>query len=231
MIKTQLLTLETQSIELIKNSFIENFSISTTSFGITSSVLIHLISKTNLEIPIVFIDTGFHFDETIDYYKTIDSKYQKLDFIKISADISTSKFLNKYGKEIYNKNPNFCCNFNKVAPFNSYLENKRIRIWYTAVRKSQSSSRNNLNHRVEINKDLLKIHPLLLWTEKEIIAYLRENSLPIHPLKSKGYGSIGCYPCTKIGKGRTGRWGKLEKTECGLHLETSPQKYKKNVHR
>ena len=88
MIKTQILTLETQSIELIQNSFIENFSISTTSFGITSSVLIHLISKTNLEIPIVFIDTGFHFDETIDYKikNIILDKFSMYKYLKKEKD-------------------------------------------------------------------------------------------------------------------------------------------------
>ena len=70
---------------------------------------------------------------------------------------------------------------------------------------------------MKIKEDITKIHPLLFWTETDISNYMNENSLPSHPLLSKGFESIGCYPCTKVGEGRNGRWNNSAKTECGLH--------------
>lgn len=214
-----LFDLEAKSIELIESSFVENFSISTTSFGLTSVVLINLISQTNLDIPVVFVDTGFHFCETIDYYKTIISRYQKLNFIQLSPNLNKKNFLEIHGGNIYNKDPDFCCNINKVNPLNNYLERKGIKIWYAAVRKSQSAFRKTLNEREKIRENLTKVHPLLFWTESDIDRYIIANSLPSHPLQIQGYESIGCHPCTKIGRNRTGRWQKLKKTECGLHFK------------
>lgn len=211
--------LEAKSIELIENSYIENHSISTTSFGLTSAVLINLISQTNLDIPIVFVDTGFHFSETIDYYKTIISRYQKLNFIQLSPNLNKKTFLEIHGGNIYNEDPDFCCNINKVNPLNDYLEREGIKTWYTAVRKSQSAFRKTLNLKEKIREDLIKVHPLLYWTESDIDMYITANSLPSHPLKNHGFESIGCYPCTKIGSNRSGRWQKFAKTECGLHFK------------
>ena len=219
MVKEHLLALESKSLELIENSFLENSSISTTSFGITSAVLIHLISKTNLEIPIVFIDTGFHFNETIDYYKTIISKYQRLNFIRLGPNLNKKEFLQKFGRNIYNEDPDFCCDINKVKPLYNYLEKQEIRTWYAALRKSQSAFRKTINEREKIKDDLIKIHPLLCWTESDIYNYITANSLPSHPLQNQGYESIGCYPCTKIGSSRSGRWQTFVKTECGLHFK------------
>lgn len=214
MIKEHLLALESKSLELIENS-----SISTTSFGITSSVLIHLISKTNLGIPIVFIDTGFHFNETIDYYKTIISRFQKLNFIPLVPNLNKKEFLQKFGRNIYNEDPDFCCNINKVNPLYNYLEKQEIRTWYAALRKSQSAFRKTINQSEKIRDDLIKIYPLLCWTESDIDNYIKANSLPSHPLQNQGYESIGCYPCTKIGSDSNGRWQTFVKTECGLHLK------------
>lgn len=209
--------LEVKSLELIENSFIENFSISTTSFGLTSAVLINLISQTNLEIPIVFIDTGFHFYETIDYYKTIIEMYPKLNFIRLSPNLNKKEFLEKHGRNVYNEDPDFCCDNNKVTPLKNYLEREGIKTWYAAVRRSQSDFRKTLNERENIREGLIKVHPLLCWTESDIDKYIKANSLPSHPLLKQGYESIGCYPCTKVGVNRSGRWQNIGKTECGLH--------------
>ena len=215
----RLIDLETKSLEIISNSFINNQTISTTSFGLTSTVLIHLISKTNLDIPIVFIDTGFHFNETVDYYKSVVLKYPYLKFRKISAELQAVEFLEKYGKNIHKENPEFCCKTNKILPLDNLIESDNVRIWYAAIRKSQSPFRNSLDERIKLKNNLIKIHPLLLWTELDISNYMRVNSLPHHPLSIKGYESIGCYPCTKVGKNRSGRWRNSTKTECGLHFK------------
>ena len=99
------------------------------------------------------------------------------------------------------------------------MERERIKTWYAAVRKSQSAYRKTLNERENIREDLIKVHPLLCWTESDIDKYITAYSLPPHPLQKQGYESIGCYPCTRFGNNREGRWQKFEKTECGLHLK------------
>ena len=88
-----LLNLEHKNLELIRDTFIENHSVSTTSLGTTSAVLIHIISKSNLNIPVVFIDTGFHFDETLQYYHSMALRYSKLKFVRISSDLEKNNFL------------------------------------------------------------------------------------------------------------------------------------------
>ena len=218
---SHLSNLEFESLELIRGSFIENHSIATTSFGTTSAVLIHIISKIKLSIPVVFIDTGFHFDETMQYYHSMALRYSKLNFVRVCSDLEKNTFLKKYGYNIYDKNPEFCCNFNKVYPLKNYFKTEKIKIWYAAVRKSQNTFRNSLDEKTKVKEDMIKIHPLLSWTETDVSNYMKENSLPSHPLQNKGYDSIGCYPCTKIGEGRTGRWANSAKSECGLHLKNS----------
>jgi phosphoadenosine phosphosulfate reductase len=213
-----LLNLESKSLELIRNSFIENRSISTTSFGITSVVLIDLIAKTNLDIPTIFIDTGFHFGETIDYYKTIVSQYPKMCIKSISSTTETNNFIKENGQDIYKENPDFCCNVNKIFPLDNYIDAENVSVWYAAIRKSQSVFRNSLNEKVKMKNDLMKVHPLLYWSEGDVFDYIKTNSLPNHPLSKQGYESVGCYPCTKVGHGRAGRWNNSTKTECGLHF-------------
>jgi phosphoadenosine phosphosulfate reductase len=144
-----------------------------------------------------------------------------LKFIRLNPNLNKVEFLEKYGRNIYNEDSDFCCDFNKVNPLNNYLEREGIEIWYAAIRKSQSAFRKTLNQREKLRDNLLKVHPLLYWTESDIDNYIRANSLPSHPLQKHGYESIGCYPCTKIGINRSGRWQKSVKTECGLHFKKS----------
>ena len=145
-------------------------------------------------------------------------RYSKLNFVRVCSDLEKNTFLKKYGYNIYDKNPEFCCNFNKVNPLNNYFRKEKISIWYAAVRKSQNIFRNSLDEKMKIKEDIIKIHPLLFWNETDISNYMKKNSLPSHPLQSQGFQSVGCYPCTKVGQGRAGRWNNSTKTECGLHL-------------
>ena len=145
--------------------------------------------------------------------------YPELNFVRLSPNLNKGEFLEKHGRNVYNQDPDFCCDNNKVIPLKNYLERERIKTWYAAVRKSQSAYRKTLNERENIREDLIKVHPLLCWTESDIDKYITAYSLPPHPLQKQGYESIGCYPCTRFGNNREGRWQKFEKTECGLHLK------------
>jgi len=212
-------TLQTEAIEIIKKNFVKNFSIATTSFGLTSVVMIDLISKSKLKIPIIFINTNFHFKETIEYKNKVVKFYNNLDFIELLPELNSNIFLTKNGFDIQKKNPEFCCTKNKVEPLNGFINKKEIKIWISALRKTQTLRRLQLKKSDNINDNLLKLYPLLNWSENNMLTYIREMNLPFHPLAFGGYGSIGCEPCTDIGECRVGRWKGLKKTECGLHFQ------------
>lgn len=217
MINHNLDKLVTESLDLITNYHLKGYTISTTSCGLTSVVLIDLVAKSELDIPIVFIDTNFHFPETIDYFQTLRNRYEQLNFIHLKQEASVQCFEAKFGRDQSKINPDFCCNHNKVKPLDEFIKKCNISLWISAVRKSQNDYRMGLSHLERINQRLRKLHPLLLWHEKAVDSYLQINSLPLHPLWNEGYGSIGCLPCTQKGLCREGRWSEIAKTECGLH--------------
>lgn len=211
-------TLQAEALDIIKIHFVRNYSIATTSFGLTSVVMIDLISKSKLKIPIIFINTNFHFKETIEYKNKLVKFYNNLDFIEVLPKLSSDNFLTKNGFDIQKKNPELCCTKNKVEPLNEFIYKKEIKIWISALRKTQTSRRLQLKKTDNINDNLIKLYPLLNWSENNMLNYIREMNLPFHPLAFGGYGSIGCEPCTDKGECRVGRWKGLKKTECGLHF-------------
>jgi phosphoadenosine phosphosulfate reductase len=210
--------------ELIKKSF-EVFKpniIASTSFGATSGVIIDLIYKLKLPIKIVYVNTGFFFNETIDYIETLKKFYQDINFIEIGAKEDKETFLKKYGDDISKKNPDFCCRERKIIPFYDYIKNNSIKAWISGIRKDQTDFRKKLNKVEVLESGLIKIYPILNWTSKDVYNYLKDNNIPFHPLYEKGYTSIGCEPCTELPDlydERSGRWKGLCKKECGLHLE------------
>ncbi|MCT7528316.1 phosphoadenylyl-sulfate reductase [Aliarcobacter cryaerophilus] len=195
-----------------------NQTISTTSCGATSSLLIDLISKSNCNIPIIFIDTGFLFEDTIDYYKRLRSLYPNLTFIKLTNNIDKTQYYKIEKNEIQILNIEKCCENNKINLLNKFLDENEIKCWFTALRRDQNNVRKDMNGVHRNDKGIYKVLPLLDWSSNEVFEYMEEFNLPYHPLFNLGYNSIGCEPCTKIGNNREGRWVNSSKTECGLHL-------------
>ena len=206
------------SIQLIEKWFLNNKNeiISTTSGGATSALLIDLIDKSECDIPIVFLDTGFLFEETITYYNELVERYSNLKFIKLYESNNKKKYFDTNKKLI--KDTKLCCLENKINLLDNYLKRNSIKCWFTALRKDQNDIRKNMKN-VQINSEgIYKVLPVLDWTSKEVFEYMIKNKLPFHPLFNRGYESIGCYPCTEKGEGRDGRWANSTKTECGLHI-------------
>lgn len=184
----------------------------TSSFAASSAMLLKLFSDVNSEQLIYFIDTRYHFKETL-IYKEYLTKLYGLNVKDIKAE--KSKFNQTKINQTWIKDPNRCCNINKVEP----LENlkSKYKIWVSGLMRWQSDNRSTLNYFEERN-GIIKFYPLLDVTQQERSLFIKENQLPFHPLISKGYFSIGCEQCTQPGKGREGRWNNNPKTECGLHL-------------
>jgi phosphoadenosine phosphosulfate reductase len=184
----------------------------TSSFAATSAFLLKLFSKVNTQQIIYFIDTGYHFDETLDYKKQLTETYN-LNVKSLSALKHEHEFTTK--DETWTKNPDFCCSINKVKPL-EVIKNKYT-VWVSGLMEWQSDHRNTLDI-FEQRGEILKFYPLLDVTKKERDDFIKKHDLPFHPLVSQGYHSIGCKHCTVPGDDRSGRWNNNPKTECGLHL-------------
>lgn len=182
------------------------------SFGTSAVFQLYLFYKAGVKQPVHFIDTSYHFQETLDYKKKL-TKLFDLDVIDILPD----KEQNKYSKEgeLWRYDPDQCCQINKVEPFEKVRD--QYQVWISGLMSWQSSHREKLDI-FEEKKGMIKFYPILDVTEKEALQCIEENNLPIHPLKPMGYESIGCMHCTLKGKKRKGRWAQTVKTECGLHL-------------
>ena len=201
-----------QRIEKLYQDFELEQIMLTSSFAATSALLLKLVSDTNSKQKVYFIDTGYHFEETIEYKQLLADTYN-LEVVSISALKEEHEFTTK--DQTWSKNSDFCCSINKVNPLQRVK--KDYDIWISGLMKWQSDHRASLDT-FEVRGDMLKFYPLLDMTKNERDAFIREHQLPFHPLVAKGYHSIGCSHCTVPGADRDGRWNNNPKTECGLHL-------------
>ncbi|WP_299225976.1 phosphoadenylyl-sulfate reductase [uncultured Psychroserpens sp.] len=184
----------------------------TSSFAATSAFLLKLFSDINKKQEVFFIDTGYHFEDTLQYKEELTKRYG-LNVSSISAIEEEHKFTTE--DETWKKNPDFCCSINKVRPLD-IIKNK-YKVWVSGLMEWQSDHRATLDI-FELRGEILKFYPLLDITKEKRDAYIKAHDLPFHPLVAKGYNSIGCKHCTVPGEDRNGRWNNNPKTECGLHL-------------
>ena len=192
----------------------------TSSFQSHSIVLLHVISRIDPSIPVYFLNTGYHFPETIEFKEEV-TKLLGINTIDLLP--LTPKFMQKdnQGRFLFTSDPDYCCHVNKTIPMEEIL--KSYDIWITGVRSDQNSIRKKFKVEQKAPHNVLRFHPILDWTSKQIYDYRKEYNLPSHPLEAKGYISIGCEPCTRRldpdMQERDARWYGLNKTECGLHTE------------
>lgn len=201
-----------ERIDKLYHYFQEEEILFTSSFGTKSIFLIDAMQEIRPSQSIHFIDTTYHFDETIYYKNQLARKYD----LKV-IDILPDKIQNELTKtdEWWNDHPKMCCSINKVAPLKTYTAKHKI--WISGLRKSQTKHRSSLSI-FEDKGDIIKFYPLLDLSDKEFSKIKHEKSLESHPLEEQGYGSVGCKHCTARGNGRDGRWAGKNQTECGLHL-------------
>ncbi|MEP3050184.1 MAG: phosphoadenylyl-sulfate reductase [Erythrobacter sp.] len=191
------------------------------SFGAESAVLLHLIASVDPTIPVLFLDTGKHFDETIQYRDVLVRKIGLTNLVVLTPDSQELAKKDETGLR-WSYDPDGCCEIRKVIPLANALADYDAS--FTGRKAFQSSTRANLP-RFEVDtsdvQGRLKINPLIDWSAEDIDAYFEEHDLPRHPLVFEGYPSIGCSPCTsRVAEGedpRSGRWKGWDKTECGIH--------------
>ena len=190
------------------------------SFQTQSMPLLHMASQIRHDLLIFFLDTGYHFWETLIFREQIASEWQ-LNVLDMYRDTCWDVFARQHTRTLPLEDPNLCCFIHKVQPMQKAM--KDMLAWISGIRRDQTSVRANARI-LELQEDgLLKINPLLNWTKKDVQRYTEENNLPSHPLLKNGYRSIGCSPCTiAIGLNedeRAGRWTGRSKIECGLHTD------------
>jgi len=184
----------------------------TSSFGTTSAFLLHLFHKVKPNETVYFLDTTYHFNETIEYKEAL-TKLLNLKVVDVKPEEWKNNFTQK--DKTWNSDPDLCCSINKVEPIDKIKGN--FDVWVSGLMASQNTFRHNLKV-FELKDDIVKFYPLIDQSEKDAKEYMIKNKLPEHPLLSQGYSSVGCFHCTVAGRGRSGRWVNKSKTECGLHL-------------
>lgn len=193
----------------------------TSSFQSHSIVLLHILSRIDSSIPVVFINTGYHFPQTLAFRDEVASKLGLKNVVDLKPDVP--KFMQKdaEGRLLFTSDPDHCCYLNKTQPVDSLL--LHYDVWINGVRGDQSAVRKAMHVEQPAPHNSLRFHPMLDWNAKMIYHYQKEFDLPKHPLESNGYLSIGCEPCTrKVDPEmmeREARWYGMNKTECGLHTD------------
>lgn len=210
-IKYKDLTPQQRIAELYKD-FDVNKILYTSSFGTTAALLLKMIPDINPEQIIYFLDTTYHFIETIDYKEQL-SEQLKLNVTEVLPEDWKNEFTQK--DKTWTKDQDLCCSINKVEPMDKLKEGQDV--WISGLLGYQNNHRKDLNV-FEEKGGIIKFYPILDMTKEDVDAFFADNNIPKHPLEAQGFSSIGCAQCTVKGKGRSGRWSGSGKTECGLHL-------------
>lgn len=194
-----------------------------TSFQASGLVILHKLLDIRRDLPVLFLDTGFHFPETLEFKRRITELWdlKVVDLRGEHRDAATQA--ETYGPELYRRDPDACCAINKVRPLQAALE--EYDGWMSGLRRDQSPLRAETPiieaQLLPSGNEIMKIHPLARWTKQDVDDYIAEHSIPTHPLLDRGYMSIGCWPCTRAVEAneqeRDGRWAGHAKTECGIH--------------
>ncbi|MDJ0312799.1 phosphoadenylyl-sulfate reductase [Arthrobacter sp. H35-D1] len=188
--------------------------------SMADAVLPALVAEQLPGVDVLFLDTGYHFEET---YATRNEVAENLrvNVVDVMPVHSVAEQDSLLGKDLFARDPATCCALRKVEPLHRSLQDYEL--WFTGVRRDEAPTRTDTPLVVWDEKNgLIKVNPVATWSYEELLRYSDDNLLPVNPLLSQGYPSIGCAPCTnKVAPGadpRSGRWAGTSKTECGLHV-------------
>jgi len=192
------------------------------SFGAESAVLLDIAAKVSTDIPVLFLDTGMLFGQTLDYRKQLASRLGLTDVRDLRPQFEDLAAADPQAK-LWQTDTDACCAIRKVAPLDRAIEG--FDAWMTGRKRFHGGDRLSLPV-VEQAGHQIKINPLANWNKADLAAYAAEHDLPAHPLVAQGYPSVGCWPCTQPAEDgddvRAGRWKGQDKTECGIHTARAP---------
>ncbi|MFC3997817.1 phosphoadenylyl-sulfate reductase [Nocardiopsis sediminis] len=188
--------------------------------SMADALMVDLVSRVRPGVDVVFLDTGYHFAETIGTRDAVASVYP-VNLINVTPARTVAEQDRDLGPRLHGRNPDICCHLRKVEPLQQALE--PYEAWISGVRRDESATRRGVGV-VEwsARRGMVKVNPIARWTQGDVDAYIAENGVLVNPLQYDGYPSIGCAPCTRrVAPGedpRSGRWSGTGKTECGIHL-------------
>jgi phosphoadenosine phosphosulfate reductase len=189
-----------------------------TALGYSGIVLMDLLRRCVPRVRAYFVDTGFHFDETLALLRRLEDEWG-VEFNVLRSPLADERLNEVLGVRSWVTDPNACCMYRKVEPMLRVMN--REHAWLSALRRDQSRTRSAIGAVQIDGRGFLKVHPLAGWTSQRCWSYIHEHSLPYNPLHDEGYLSIGCTHCTRPVKPgeheRSGRWSGRGKTECGIH--------------
>lgn len=211
-----------ERIRLLYKYFKTDDVLLTSSFGTNSVFLLYWIQDIQPEQRVHFIDTTYHFPETLTYKEELTRRFN-LNVVEVLPEPEENTLTRE--EQWWKDHPRMCCSINKVVPLEPVKA--RHKVWISGLMAFQTEFRSHLRV-FERQGDILKFHPMVDIDEGEVLYYFSLHNLPEHPLKAQGYGSVGCSHCTRKGEGREGRWKGQNRTECGLHPGYFINKKKEN---
>jgi phosphoadenosine phosphosulfate reductase len=187
--------------------------------SMNDAVVVHLAASVKPGIDVIFLDTGYHFPETIGTRDAVRAGY-RVNLINVTPARTVAEQDAELGPRLHGRNPDLCCYLRKIVPLERALG--PYDAWITGIRREETSARSDTQVVAwDARRGVVKVNPLASWTQEQIEAYIADNDVLVNPLVNDGYASIGCAPCTmRTEPGadpRSGRWPGLDKTECGLH--------------
>jgi phosphoadenosine phosphosulfate reductase len=193
------------------------------AFQAEGTVVMHMATEIRPDVPVLFLETGYQFAETLAFKHRL-TEMLGLRVIDLVGEYSVEEQAAELGERLYERDPELCCELNKVRPMFAAL--RELDAWITAYRRESSPTRANSpfvdRYELEPGRWIVKVNPIAAWTRREVWGYLREHGLPHNPLYDLGYASIGCAPCTRLRfpgePERAGRWAGLAKWECGIQV-------------
>lgn len=188
--------------------------------SMADALMIDLVSKVRPGIDVIFLDTGYHFAETIGTRDAAAQVYD-INLINVTPQRSVAEQDRDLGPRLHDRNPEICCHQRKVEPLQRALE--PYDAWISGLRRDEATTRRDVGVvQWDRRRKMVKVNPIARWTQEDVDSYMAQNGVLVNPLQYDGYPSIGCAPCTQpVAPGedpRSGRWAGSAKTECGIHL-------------
>jgi phosphoadenosine phosphosulfate reductase len=192
------------------------------AFQAEGTCVIHMATRIRPDVPVLFLETGYQFAETLAFKDRL-TEVLKLNVIELVGEYSVERQAAELGPRLYERDPEACCDLNKVRPMVEAL--RELDGWVTALRRDSSPTRTDVpiveRYELEPGRWIVKVNPVANWTRPDVWRYLKEHDLPHNPLYDLGYSSIGCAPCTRMPlpgePERAGRWAGKPRWECGIH--------------
>ena len=206
---------------VLEESGLERIAIAS-AFQAEGTAVMHMATAIRSDVPILFLETGFQFAETLAFKEQLTDELQ-LNVVDLVGDHTVEEQAAIHGDRLYERDPARCCDLNKVQPMFRAL--REFDAWVTAFRRESAPTRAKApivdQYELEPGRMIVKVNPMATWTRKQVWRYLKANDLPHNPLYDLGYASIGCAPCTRMRfpgeHEREGRWADFSKWECGIH--------------